>query len=74
VFALVWIAWANGHGEWPDTRRTSPAVILTASRAQAAALAVTDSLVERFGAFILIVAGEPSSASSPVWPASRSAG
>src|SRR5258706_7958004 len=34
------------------------AVILTASRAQAAALTVTDALTERFGAFIIIVLGE----------------
>ena len=34
------------------------AVILTATPAQAAALTVTDSLTERFGAFIIIVLGE----------------
>ena len=34
------------------------AVILTASPAQAAALIVTDTLTERFGAFIIIVLGE----------------
>jgi len=34
------------------------AVILTAGRAQAAALTVTDALTERFGAFIIIVLGE----------------
>jgi len=34
------------------------AILLTASQAQAAALIVTDSLTERFGAFIIIVLGE----------------
>jgi low temperature requirement protein LtrA len=34
------------------------AVILTANRAQSAALTVTDSLIERFGAFTIIVLGE----------------
>ncbi len=34
------------------------AVILTAGRAQAAALTVTDALTDRFGAFIIIVLGE----------------
>jgi len=34
------------------------AILLSASQAQAAALTVTDSLTERFGAFIIIVLGE----------------
>jgi low temperature requirement protein LtrA len=34
------------------------AVVLTAGRAQTAALTVTDALTERFGAFIIIVLGE----------------
>ena len=34
------------------------AILLTASQTQAAALIVTDSLTERFGAFIIIVLGE----------------
>jgi low temperature requirement protein LtrA len=49
------------------------AVILTVAPARAAALTVTDSLTERFGAFIIIVLGETSPAWSADWPASRSA-
>ena len=49
------------------------AVILAVAPAQAAALIVTDSLTERFGAFIIIVLGETLTGWSADWPTSRSA-
>jgi low temperature requirement protein LtrA len=49
------------------------AVILTVAPTRAAAMTVTDSLTERFGAFIIIVLGETLTGVVGGWPASRSA-
>jgi low temperature requirement protein LtrA len=62
VFTLVWIAWANGslhhelHGH--DDARARSTFLLQILLLVAMAMTVTDSLTERFRAFIIIVLGE----------------
>ena len=74
VFALVWIAWANGslhhelHGH-EDARARSTfllqiylagfaTVLVRTDPANAPGVIITEALTERFGAFIVIVLGE----------------